>query len=211
VNVILDAPAGTVTVAGTERLAEVEVTESAIPPDPAAPDNETVQDVEEEELSEAGEQVRELMVGEVEPLGGSGLPDVAGWMFPPVAVIGTAVAPRDAPRALLRPIVVADAEEDNENATLAITPSGIRLVLIPEATQVYEDTEPAHEIVLAAELRDEPAVTLIPVTFAGALIVHCKSAGSLPEGEVSERLRGASLPLATVPDESVRRDWPHNG
>jgi len=67
-------------------------------------------------------------------------------------------------------------------------------------------------MVLTAVVRGVPALAEMDTTLAaGNVSVHCKAAGSLPEGEVRTRLK-ETLPLApAVPDDSAIASGPVPG
>lgn len=125
-NVAVELWAGTLMATGTERFVELELTWTVAPPAPAAAFKLTMQDVEARGARDDGLQVREVTFKAA----------TTGWMLPPVAETGIAEPARDAPSALLRPIVVWLVNEDRENVTVATAPFAMMLPLTPEATHV---------------------------------------------------------------------------
>jgi len=74
---------------------------------------------------------------------------------------------------------------------------------------VYEPGLPAHERDLPAAAAAAPALAEMATMSDGEYAnVHWMPAGSLPEGELSERFRDTVPPGAVAPDDSAKEsDW----
>jgi hypothetical protein len=169
------------------------------PPVGAGPDSTTVQLLEMPPWTVAGLQLSEDKLG---PAAGPGT-----VIVPPVPATISAVPEASTPERLLKGI-------DAVDATLvkvmdATTPLEMMVEFIPVARQVYDPEPLAQDSTFPAADAAAPATVLTDVTPAGYPMVHCKAAGSWPEGEEIERLRVTFAPDGATAEESVRlSDWP---
>jgi hypothetical protein len=151
-NVALADPTGTVTVAGTVRLAELDFRLTVAP---VMALTVTVHELEALGAKVVGAHARLLsvMAGAVTPI------------VPPVAVTAIGSPAAVEPIAFVR-LTVAPLLPDRVTLTVATLPLAIVVAFIPYATQMYPAAPPEHVTDLPAAVRAVPAVTLTLETAA---------------------------------------------
>lgn len=191
VNVPVVTPAATVAEAGTVSSPLLLDKVTIAPPVGAAWLRVTVHVEEPPVLSDAGLQVRLLIL--------AGTPTV---MVPPVAVAAMLVAVDDAADTAVTLIgTVPDALADRVTLIVASVPFWIVLAFNPLIMHVTVPLPVEHVIVLDAAVAALPADALrLAMLDALYVIVHCTAAGWLPLGEVKVRFK-LVLPPALMPAE----------
>ena len=128
---------------------------------------------------------------------------------PPETDIPTSVADAEDPRTFESTRLVEPIVWPAVTVTTATTPFCMTLEFAPWSMQVYELVVPPQVMDLPAEVALLPATAEIAVMLLAAPMVHCRAAGSLPEGEASVRLRLAVPPCTAEPEDSASVSvWP---
>lgn len=151
IKVAVEAPAGTVTEAGTVNELVLEASATVAPPVGAAPLRATMQPVEADAERDCAAQINFVSCAAA----------LATWILPPVATTASVLPSLVDAMAFVNAAEPLPADEVSVNEMTETTPSGMSVRFKPLSTHVYFDGVPAQETSFPAAVAAGPAAAEI--------------------------------------------------